>query len=482
MSIFFKGFAAAQDTPGAAMSPQFHVGEKLTYNVSFGKYTNAAYLDTTVVSTGKLSGHDVVELHSRLKMLGFVSAAFFQLDEVRTVYVAPDTGLPIYVSKTTNYGVSPKETIEDYLREPTSNFDLLSLIFRVRNAGGTGTFRLFEDGQVYNVTLKTSKGEKIKTEAGEFDTVVSTVESDYLSVHGIKQVKIDLSSDDDRIPVRIRVKMDKEIFVAVLATAQYPKAPTTPTPVIAQTPIAVPTPAPPRATPTAYIENQPIAPELGFAVGESQIYKVTDGGKSVATLTLAAKERKMFQNEDSLLLSATITGIEPGNGTFVLGDSINAQVDPETLAPRWVEYRFAGALKYLNRVVTFDHKTGNINFGDKTPIDAPIGTHSILSLIYAMRSFNLSPSKDPKNPVNDTRVAVFWETQQSIFTLLPSNPEELTINGEKLIAQMISITTGNPTLDKGAPKVWLNSERLPVRFNFGSFQAELVAPPKNPSK
>lgn len=479
-AAFFAGPTAAQAAAESITpaSSKFRVGERLTYNVSFGKFANAAYMETSVVSRGKLSGREVVELRSRLKMLGFVSAAFFQFDESRTVFVAPDTGLPIYISKILNYGVQPKETIGNYLMEPTSSFDLLSLIYKARDANGSGTFPLFENDQHYTVTFQPSVSEKVKTEAGEFDTVVSFVQSDYLTANGIKELKINFVADENHVPALIRLKTSKGIFQASLAAVQVPKPVVDVTPFTAQTPLAAVTP-PPKPTATPYIENQPISPELGFALGETLDYRVSEGGKPLAVLTLAAKERKMLQNKDSLLLTASVTGIEPGNTLFTLGDSIKAQVDPETLAPRWMEIRFTRELKSLNQTVTFDKITGNITFGSAKPIDAPIGTHTILSLIYAMRSFNLRLSKDPNNPVNDTRVAVFWQSQPYVFTLRPSNPEEITVSGEKVSAQMIEILTGNETLDKRGLKIWLSAnERIPVRFSFGSYQADLVSPSK----
>src|SRR5258708_9974808 len=165
-----------------------------------------------------------------------------------------------------------------------------------------------------------------------------------------------------------------------------------------------------------------VAGELGFQLGESLDYRISTGGKPVAVITLNARERKLFQKEDSLLLTATITGIEQGSNAFRLGDSARVQVDPETLAPKWFESKFASAFAGLNQTATFDKRTGNISFGGPQPIDCPIGTHTMLSLVYAMRSFNLKPSRDLNNPVNDTRVAVFWESKAYVFTLRPSNP------------------------------------------------------------
>ena len=114
--------------------------------------------------------------------------------------------------------------------------------------------------------------------------------------------------------------------------------------------------------------------------------------------------------------------------------------------------------------------------GAAKPVDAPIGTHTALSLIYAMRSFNLKPSRTASNPVNDTRVAVFWGQKALIVTLRPSPPEVITINGQKISAQLIAINTGDKELDAMAPKVWLSAdERVPVRFSAGPYQADLVS-------
>jgi len=471
-------YTNAQVTAETDVNPsaRFRVGERLTYNVSLGKFTDAAYAETEVVSRGDLSGREVVELRSTLKTLGVVSAAFFQFDEKRTVFVAPDSGLPVYISKITSYGVEPKETVDNYLKESASSFDLLSLIYKIRASSGVGSFPLMENGQRYTVTLTSKISEKVKAEAGEFDTLVSDVQSDYLTAIGVKDLKINFTADNDRVPVLIRFKSAKGIFIASIAAIQIPKPPTTPTPEASKTPPPAATPEV-KKTPPPYVENQPISTELGFALGETLNYDVSDGGRKIATITLSAKERKLFQNEDSLLLTATVTGIEQGNTIFALGDLMQVQVDPETLAPRWLETRFSRELNWLNQTAIFDARTGNITVGKEPAVESPIGTHTLLSLIYAMRSFNLKPSKDPKHPVNDTRVAVFWETQPYVFTLVPSNAEEISIGGEKVAAQMISLKTGNELFDKRTLRIWLDAnERTPIRFSFGTYQADIVQP------
>lgn len=482
LGLYFASHISAQSTPFVTGSSIFRVGEKLTYNISFGKIPNAGYAETQVVSRGKISGKDAVEIRGKVKTLDLVSAAFFMVDESRTVFAAPDTGLPHYIISSSNDSALPKETITNYLGQPASNFDLLTFIYKVRESGGVGTFSLFEGEQLFTTSFQGIVAEKVKTDAGDFDTTVSTVQSDFLTANGIKELKINFSSDEFRIPVLMRLKIargDLRIQLSAIALPE-PEVPTpTPTPTLGVVvkPVLTPTPSP---TPVQYLDNQPLMPELGFQIGEVLDYRISIGGKPIGMLTLNARERKLFEQVDSLLLTATVTGVESQSGLLRLGDAANAQVDPDTLTPMRIESKFASTLAGLSQIVSFDKRTGVISFGGKQSIDAPIGTHSFVSLIFAMRSFNLKPSKDPANPVNDTRVAVFWESKSYVFTLRPSNPEEITINGEKVSAQLITIKTGNKDLDALSVKVWLSTERrVPLRFTAGAYEAEFISQTSN---
>src|SRR5258708_12420858 len=110
-----------------------------------------------------------------------------------------------------------------------------------------------------------------------------------------------------------------------------------------------------------------VAGELGFQLGESLDYRISTGGKPVAVITLNARERKLFQKEDSLLLTATITGIEQGSNAFRLGASARVQVDPETLAPKWFEPKFASPFPGLNQTAPLANPTATISFAAPHP-------------------------------------------------------------------------------------------------------------------
>ncbi len=473
-------FLDAQSATIQEIPSSFRIGEKISYNVSFGKFANAAYAEIFVASRGKLGGREAVEIRGRVKTLEMVSAAFFLIDESRTVYVAPDTGIPIYIVSKSKDSILPQEKVSNHLTQPASGYDLLSVIYKARESSGTGTYPLFENEQLSTVTFLPTNAERVKTDVGEFDTVVSTVQSPALTAAGITDLRINFTTDEARIPLQIRFRTDKGQFRAIVSAIALPGPQTAaelPTPTPLPTPIAIPRPT---QTPERYVDNRPLLPELGFQIGEVLEYGITTAERPLARITFNVMERKQFQSADNLLLTATITSVEPGVSTFVLGESARTQVDPETLIPNWAAMNFSSTLLGLTQTVTFDSKTGEIKFGGPQGVEAPIGTHNLVSLFYAIRSFNLRPGKSPSSPVNDTRVAVFWENRPYVFTLRPSNPEEITVNGEKVAAQMVSIITLNPELDNLGLKVWLRSaDRVPVRLSAGSFQADLISKRSN---
>jgi len=465
----------------------FRMGERLSYTVSLERFPNVAHIETSVSSRGTISGRDVIELQGKVKTFDIVSATFPLIDESRIVLIDPTSGLPVLINRTIRSTAVPKEVVSNFLAAPTTNFDLLSLIYKAREAGGNGSFPFSENGENYVATFAAGTldklGGRIRTDAGEFDTTPTIIQSTYLDLLGIKNFRIDLSNDRFRIPVRMRLDTAKGSFTALLASVSVdePPVPTDPTLVTQPQPTSQPTPRPattprPVPTPTPFIDNQPLLRELKFVLGETLDYRVMQGSQAIGTLRLAAKERKQFENVDSLLLSATVLQVLPGNRAFGAADSLITRVNPDTLAPRSAEFRLSQGLATLSQRLSVNGATGAIAFGAGTA-DAPVGTHTILSLIYAMRSFHLQASKTNSAPVNDTRVAVFWRDRPYIFVLRPAAPDSITMEGKPIPAQLVAITTGVPELDALQLKVWLSLDdsRIPLRFVAGAYQADLTS-------
>lgn len=475
----FSKTSAQQNTVINPNSPTlFRIGERLTYNLSFGTFTDAGVAEISVVSRGKLSGKDAVEIQSRFKTTNFVSAVFYLIDEERTTFAAVETGLPLYIRKTSNAGVLPQETINNFLTVPTSNFDLPSLVYQARQFGGTGTFPFSEGDKFYTATFSKSTNEKFRNELGEFDTSISTIQSQYFTEKGITDVRINFTNDEARIPVLMRFKTSRGIFYAEIAAIYQPDITVSPTPVLLQTPVPSNTPKP-NTTPQPYVNNQPLAADLPFKLGETLEYQISAAGKYLGNVTLQIKERKQFRTVDSLLLTATVTAAQPDQQILKLNDSIQTQINPATLSPFDFNTRFSNLFNVYNQTVNFDQPNGKAQVNGTNLVDIPTGTHNLLSLVYAVRSFNLKPSNVIKNPVNDTRVAVLIGTTPSVFVLRPSEAEALTINSEKISAQAIQITTGNPQVDalNFQPRIWLSNDdsRVPLRLILGSYQADLIS-------
>jgi hypothetical protein len=222
------------------------VGERLTYTVGFEKFSNVAFAELHTVSRGKIGEIEAVELRARVKTLELMSAAFYLVDESRAVFASADSGLPLYVSRTQHVGGLPRESVQNFLSSPTSNYDLLTTIYRLRQSDGSGTFNIFEGERIYPLMFTVTGNEKVKTDAGEFETSIHTVQSEYFTEIGIRDLRINLSADEAKIPVLIRFRTSKGAFRASVNSIQNLEPVPEPAPTILppSTPTPTPTPAP----------------------------------------------------------------------------------------------------------------------------------------------------------------------------------------------------------------------------------------------
>src|SRR5690606_11686251 len=153
---------------------------------------------------------------------------------------------------------------------------------------------------------------KVSTAIGDLDTSVISVTGDYLAERGFTAVTINLTMDQARVPVAFSAKAGKSEFRGSIASLSNstPETPeVTPVPTPAPTPIVKPTPRP-TPTPEIYVDDQPLSPDLAFKLGERLEYRITRGGVPIGQMTLDAKERRKIFNKDSLLLTATVTGVD----------------------------------------------------------------------------------------------------------------------------------------------------------------------------
>ncbi|KXK05947.1 MAG: hypothetical protein UZ17_ACD001000506 [Acidobacteria bacterium OLB17] len=478
-SLFATTAIAQTEAAPVLTAGPFRIGERISYNISLDNFRNAAFFETHVISRGKIADKNVVEIESRMRTQGFVSAAIILLDERRTTFASIEDGSPVLIKRVLDGGVSQRQVDVDNTRAAGAPLDLIAALFKARASGGSGSFPFSEDGEDSTITFLPEGSGKVETGQGPFDSTIVRVTGPYFDSHGIKNVRLWLSDSEAKIPVAFEFKTRNGTFRGTLASYSV-ETPGAPTPTPSPTPIPVATPQKPAIrptpSPTPYIADQPLLPELKFRLGEELTYEVTEGGRKVGSFLLAARERKLVGIYDTLVLEAKVTGVDGPNPPFSLGDSMVANVDPASLGPSSLAAKLSRSAAAYSQNATFDQRTGTVTFGPNKA-EGPIGVHCVLSLVYAMRSFNLAPSREASNPVNDTRVAVFWRDKVQIFSLRPSRPETIELAGKKVEAQAITIVTHDPAIDKLGFKIWLSTgaERTPLRFATGAFQADLVS-------
>jgi hypothetical protein len=443
-----------------------------------GNFSDVGYAEFSVVSNGKLEGQNAAELRARLKT-NDIGTAVFPIDETRQSFVSTESGLPLFTVRKTFGTISPKEIKKSFLQNPAISHDLLSLIFALRRLSTGQTFSFNENDRDYTFSVQSGKSEKVETDAGDFDTSELLLQSPFFDEIGLTKVRLNLSTGDDRIPVLLRALTSRgEIRVALASykiTVVAPvaeKAPA-PNPIPIPVPIRTPRPAP---TPPPYVDNEALSTELPFLLGETLTFQLSEENRKIANVILRAKERKQFFGSDSLLLTAEISAVE-GKSIFAVGDSIQTYVDPYSLVPFRSELKTTGIFSSANEIAQFDQRAGVITNGKSNAIEVPVGTHSLLSLAYAIRAFNLRQSRDPANPVNDTRVALFLDKGAIILSLRSTNNESILFEGNKVQSQLVSIGSGNAAVDANNIRLWLSTDarRLPLRFVFGKFQADLIS-------
>ena len=109
-------------------------------------------------------------------------------------------------------------------------------------------------------------------------------------------------------------------------------------------------------------------------------------------------------------------------------------------------------------------------------MEIPVGTHDLVSLLYAVRTFELTPGRQ-----NAISILVNNRPMTLRITALPR--ETVNLAGQKIPAIQLSLTTDDPQSDKYQFRAWVSddSRRLPLRFTavteLGLVRAELAILP-----
>ncbi len=482
----------AQQRSEAAQTPfnesAYRVGERLTYNVDFSHFISAAHVELFVAARGRFFNRDGIQLRAHVETSGVVNVALFAINNDYTTYVDPESGLPFRSQQVVRGADRASEFSSDYNQpagtdaipstlktgEFPGTYDLISALYRARAMplvdGASYFFTVRAEREEFHAELKVSGKQRIKTDVGSFNAIATRVNvkggHDY-------NIRVYFSDDERHVPVLIIAKHPAGEIRAELAGSEIVPPPTAPGPRTNVTPAARPTPTP---TPS----ERPKTPlDLPFKVGEQLNYQVYLGAgvQPVGSLTLAVRARGRYFNRDGLQIGATAQNTGSSARVFAVNDQVTSYVDPETLLPFRTELSLSEGKHRAARSYDLDQNRGAVTTNTKQRIEIPVGTHDLLSVLYALRTFDLSPQR--KNAISILAVS-----KPRTLLIDSKRRETIELNGQKISAIMLQLTVpDDPQSDRLQLRMWVgdDSRHLPLRISavteLGPVRADLIILP-----
>ena len=323
----------------------------------------------------------------------------------------------------------------------------------------------------------------LKTNIGSSNSVVTQVRVRANPAADNYRVRIYFSEDERHIPVLVTARHTAGEIRADIATAEFISetppltgSPATPNPSASPRPaqpLAIQPGLPPRNPNTNTTPVQPRAsnaspatPEaplagLPFSVGEQLNFSFFLGNSAqpIGTASFQVRARARYFNRDGLLLSSAMTTVGAGQTLFPTNDQISSYVDATTLLPFRTELRLQEGRRRSNWIVSLDQDRGTALFDDGMRLEIPVGTHDLVSVLYALRSFDLSPPK--RNAVS----LLINKRPRALF-ITSLRRENIQLNNQTLPAIQLSLVTDEAQGDRLQLRLWVSADRrrLPLRI------------------
>ncbi len=483
-----------------AFSTPYQPGERLTYNVSFSSFATAAHVELFNAGHGTFYGRDGFQLRARVQTVGVVNAALYAVNDEYVTYVVPDIGLPFRTElrhfdagagsdatdasvPLVSYADGTTQTPTDAARGGTpstnvsmpSTYDLLSALYRLRalplalganypiNAQVAG-------GTQYAAEARVMDGGSVKTPAGSFNTVTAQ-----LRVPGNAQVnsyrlRIYFSNDRRHIPVLVTAQLPAGEVRAELASLEIVEEAPLPAAQIAN---ALPNnqQPPANANPARLLAGGAGAAEaantkepsgLPFKVGEQLNFNFFLGTATqpVGVASFQVRARAKYFGRDGLLFASTIFTTEVGQRLFPVSDKYDSYVDATTLLPFRNEQRIQEGAHRAGGVIMLDQDRGTATFSEGGKgVEITVGTYDFVSVLYALRSFDLTPPKR-------NAVALLLNRRPRTLFISALRRETIELGGQRIPAILLALATDDPDGDRFNLRLWISSDhrRLPLRF------------------
>jgi hypothetical protein len=520
VALVFCAPVSAQTRGDVSANPfnaaPYRVGEHLTYTVSFSNFAVAAHVEMSVVSRGQLYGREGVELQAHVETVGVISAALYAVNNNYISFVDPATGLPYRARQEIREGSRVENLTRDYntplgesaipskqtVDAPAASYDFLSALYRLRALplapGAVYTLSVQNGEAVYNAELKVTGRENLKTNLGSSTALVTQLRVRGNPEADAYRVGVYFSDDERHVPLLITARhrageIRAEIASAEILNEAQPVAggatPLAPQPTPTQPGIVLPPttqPGPPTAggatasSGGATSATTPAAalPELPFKPGDELNYNffLGAGPQPIGTASFRVRARARYFNRDGLLFSAALQTAGAGATLFPVNDQLSSYVDISTLLPFRAEQTIAEGKRRARFVVSSDQGSGSALFDDGTRVEVPVGTHDLLSVFFALRSFDLSPGKR-------TSVSLLVNKRPRLLVITALRRADLLLAGQQIPAVELALATNDPTGDRFNLRLWVSTDkrRLPLRLTattpLGPVRADLAIIP-----
>ena len=474
----------------------YRVGERLSYDVTFAHFVSAAHVELLVAGRGKYFDREGIELRAHVETTGVVNVALLALNNDYTTYVDAMTGLPYRSQQVVREAGKTSEAQSDYNQpagtdaittrsrtgEFPGTFDLLSAIYRLRAmplAEGSAYFiTARNESTEYQAEVKVLGRAMVKTKVGSFNAIVAKLNAKNTN---LSNMRIYFSDDEWHVPVLITAKhSDGEIRAELVASELSAPTASASGPIIIQPGRRDPADgrAPAGSTTTTNVSTSGASLNLPFNVGEQLNYRVYlgDDNKSVGSLSFAVTARGRYFNRDGLMFMVTAQTTGDGGRIFFVNDKIVSYVDPETLLPFRTELNMSEGKWRSNLGYNLDQDRGAVTTDQKKRIEVPVGTHDIVSLMYALRTFDLSPLKR-------NAISILAISQPRTLFITSQRRETIEIGNQKISALLLTLTTDDAQSDRLKLRVWVgdDSRHLPLRIAavtpLGAVRADLAILP-----
>jgi uncharacterized protein DUF3108 len=492
----------------SSLPAPYRVGERLTFNVSFSNFISAAHVELLVAARGKFFGRDGIQLRGHVETVGVVNAALYAINNDYVTYIDAANGLPYRGQQVIRAASRTSDTSADFnqpagtaaLSQKTTEFpgtyDFLSAVYRLRalplGEGSTYDLTVRSDDVNYQVEIKVTGRQVIKTNVGSFNTIVSQVRVRNNSQANGYRMKIYFTDDERHVPVLITAKVSAGEIRAELAGSEFIGTPVvTPTPVptpVAEmpptdnSPLAIP-PQPPSRTQPPSREQPPAGDDasledLPFKVGEQLNYQVFLAGFAapIGMASFQVRAHSKYFEHDGLLFTVSAQTTNALQKLFVASDSMTSYVDPKTLLPFRTEFSFNEGRRHVSSKLVINQDYGTATTDQGTRIEIPVGTHDYLSFFYALRALNVRPPRR-------SAISILVNNKPKTLFIGALSRETLQLGTQSIPAIQLSLTTDDPASDKFQLRAWISDDkrRLPLRLTaatqLGVMRADLAIIP-----